>query len=123
MLTGAPEMERADAWHLTEQIQHELGKGDPFAAAIRATRMSMLITNPRLPDNPIVFANDAFLHLTGYERHESMDRNCRFLQGPDTDQIAIAKVRDAFGKGATSTSTSSTIEKTPLFGMLCASAP
>ena len=39
---------------------------DPFVAAVRATRMPMIITDPRLPDNPVVFANDAFCRLTGY---------------------------------------------------------
>lgn len=74
--------EPADAWHMTDDLHAEHGKGDPFAAAIRATRMSMIITDPRRPDNPIVFVNDAFLRLTGYERREVMGRNCRFLQGP-----------------------------------------
>lgn len=90
-----PTKESADAWHLTDDLHVEHGKGDPFAAAIRATRMSMLITDPRRPDNPIVFANEAFLRLTGYERSEIMGRNCRFLQGPDTDREDIDRVREA----------------------------
>jgi len=90
-----PTRESADAWHMTDDLHAEHGKGDPFAAAMRATRMSMLITDPRRPDNPIVFANDAFLRLTGYERAEIMGRNCRFLQGPDTDRDDIARVREA----------------------------
>ena len=77
--------EAPDAWRMTGDIHAEQGKGDPFAAAIRATRMSMLITDPRQPDNPIVFANNAFLRLTGYKREEVVGRNCRFLQGPETD--------------------------------------
>lgn len=87
--------EPADAWHMTDDLHAEHGKGDPFAAAIRATRMSMIITDPRRPDNPIVFANDAFLRLTGYERNEVLGRNCRFLQGPKTDKVEIDKVRQA----------------------------
>ncbi|OBQ74716.1 histidine kinase dimerization/phosphoacceptor domain -containing protein [Mesorhizobium erdmanii] len=87
--------EPAGAWHMTDDLHAEQGKGDPFAAAIRATRMSMIITDPRRPDNPIVFANDAFLRLTGYERHEVIGKNCRFLQGPKTDKSAIAQIRDA----------------------------
>jgi len=87
--------EPADAWHMTDDLHVEHGKGDPFAAAIRATRMSMIITDPRRPDNPIVFANDAFLRLTGYERHEVLGRNCRFLQGPKTDKAAVAQIRAA----------------------------
>ncbi|TIP35532.1 MAG: PAS domain-containing protein, partial [Mesorhizobium sp.] len=80
-------------------LHAEQGKGDPFAAAIRATRMSMIITDPRKPDNPIVFANDSFLRLTGYTREEVIGRNCRFLQGPDTDAAAVAEVRAAVADG------------------------
>jgi PAS domain S-box-containing protein len=88
-------MERDDAWHMTDDLMVEDGKGDPFAAAIRATRMAMIVTDPRRADNPIVFVNDAFLRLTGYERDEIMGRNCRFLQGPDTDPDAIRQLREA----------------------------
>ncbi|ESY97190.1 PAS sensor protein [Mesorhizobium sp. LNHC229A00] len=87
--------EPADAWHMTDDLHVEHGKGDPFAAAIRATRMSMIITDPRRQDNPIVFANEAFLRLTGYERDEVLGRNCRFLQGPESDKEAIAQIRAA----------------------------
>ena len=87
--------EASDAWHLTDDLHVQQGKGDPFAAAMRATRMPMLITDPRQEDNPIVFVNDAFLRLTGYDRAEVVGRNCRFLQGPETDQNDIAKIREA----------------------------
>ncbi|MCW6506925.1 histidine kinase dimerization/phosphoacceptor domain -containing protein [Lichenifustis flavocetrariae] len=88
-------MKQRDDWHLTGDIEHESGRGDPFAAAIRATRMPMVITDPRLPDNPIVFANEAFQNLTGYGREEIIGRNCRFLQGPETDEGAVATLREA----------------------------
>lgn len=88
-------MENADAWHLTGRLKTELGRGDPFAAAVRATRMPMLITDPRLDDNPIVFVNDAFCRMTSYERQEIMGRNCRFLQGPDTDRESVARIWQA----------------------------
>lgn len=68
---------------------------DPFAAAVRATRMPMLITDPRQDDNPIVFANAAFTRLTGYANREIVGRNCRFLQGPQTDRSAVIAIRDA----------------------------
>ncbi len=83
-----------DDWHMTDDLRAEQGKGDPFAAAMRATRMSMIITDPRQPDNPIVFANDAFLRLSGYERAEVLGRNCRFLQGPLTDDSAVETIRE-----------------------------
>jgi PAS domain S-box-containing protein len=88
-------VEKADAWRMTDRLGAEHGKGDPFAAAIRGTRMPMLITDPRQHDNPIVFANDAFLVLTGYERDEVMGRNCRFLQGEGTDPAAVDQMRAA----------------------------
>lgn len=88
-------LERFDAWEMTDRLEHEQGRGDPFAAAIRATRMPMIITDPRLDDNPIVFANDAFLALTGYERDEITGRNCRFLQGVDTDRDTVVSIKKA----------------------------
>lgn len=82
-----------------DQLAAEHGVGDPFAAAIRATRMAMIVTDARQSDNPIIFANDAFLALTGYQRHEVIGRNCRFLQGPDTDQAQVDRIRDAVARG------------------------
>lgn len=87
--------ELRDDWHMTDRLHAEHGKGDPFAAAIRATRMAMLITDPRQADNPIVFANNSFLNLTGYTRDEVIGRNCRFLQGPDSDADTIERIRAA----------------------------
>ena len=84
-----------EAWHQTERLHAGSGKGDPFAAAIRATRMPMIITDPKQADNPIVFANDAFLELTGYAREELLGSNCRFLQGPATDRAAVMAVKRA----------------------------
>ncbi|KQT54956.1 histidine kinase [Aureimonas sp. Leaf454] len=80
---------------MTDRLHAEQGRGDPFAAAVRATRMPMIITDPRQKDNPIVFCNDAFCDLTGYGREEVLGRNCRFLQGEDTDQGDIGLVRIA----------------------------
>jgi PAS domain S-box-containing protein len=82
-----------------DRIEAEIGRKadsrDPFAAAVRATRMPMLITDPARPDNPIVFCNDAFSKLTGYSRAEILGHNCRFLQGEETDRQAVADIRDA----------------------------
>jgi PAS domain S-box-containing protein len=71
------------------------GAGSPFAAAFRTARAPMVITDPRLPDNPIIDANDAFFDLTGYGADEVIGRNCRFLQGPDTDPAHVRVLRDA----------------------------
>lgn len=69
-----------------------------FFAAVRSAPMPMLITDPRLPDHPIIAANNAFCELTGYAMEEIVGRNCRFLQGADTDANAIAQVRDAIAE-------------------------
>ena len=92
-------MKQQDDWRLTDLVEHEIGRGDPFAAAVRGTRMPMVITNPRLADNPIVFVNKAFQDLTGYERDEIVGQNCRFLQGPKSDKAAVAKIREAIEAG------------------------
>ena len=57
--------------------------------------LPMAISDPRLPDNPIVYVNPAFEMLTGYARDEVLGRNCRFLQGPMTDEADVARVREA----------------------------
>ncbi|KQT42878.1 hypothetical protein ASG43_15055 [Aureimonas sp. Leaf454] len=92
-------MEKSDAWLLTETLNVQHGQADPFSAAIRATRMPMIVTDPHGVDNPIIFANDAFLEMTGYSRPEVNGRNCRFLQGPDTDPATVRKIRDALARG------------------------
>lgn len=61
--------------------------------------MPMVITDPAQPDNPIVFCNVAFQELTGYAREEIIGRNCRFLQGPETDIEAVSRVREAVANG------------------------
>ena len=68
---------------------------DIFFAAVERTRMPMIVTDPHQPDNPIIFANRAFIRMTGYGIEELMGNNCRFLQGPDTDRGTVAEVRDA----------------------------
>lgn len=66
-----------------------------FFAAIEMTRMPMILADPRQPDCPIAFANNAFLDLTGYEEEEVIGRNCRFLQGAGTDPDSVRQLRDA----------------------------
>lgn len=87
--------DRTITGHVLDNLRAESNRGDPFAAAVRATRMPMIVTDPRQYDNPIVFANDAFLRLTGYTRLEVTGRNCRFLQGPETDPAAVDRIRAA----------------------------
>ncbi|SFL30387.1 hybrid sensor histidine kinase/response regulator [Methylobacterium pseudosasicola] len=71
---------------------------DIFFAAVETTRMPMIVTDPRQPDNPIIFANRAFLAMTGYTPEELVGRNCRFLQGPETDRETVDQVRAAIAE-------------------------
>ena len=66
-----------------------------FEQAMAQTRMAICLTDPNQPDDPIVFANRAFRELTGYDDHDILGRNCRFLQGPDTDESALERLRTA----------------------------
>lgn len=67
--------------------------------AIESSSSSSVVTNPRLPDNPIVLVNDAFCQLTGYAREEIIGRNCRFLQGSETQKEAVTLLREAVRRG------------------------
>ncbi|KAG2261612.1 hypothetical protein Bca4012_013676 [Brassica carinata] len=62
-------------------------------------KQSFVLTNPCLPDMPIVYASDAFLTLTGYKRHEVLGQNCRFLSGVDTDSAVLYEMKECILKG------------------------
>src|ERR687889_2678308 len=63
--------------------------------AVAASSNGIVITDPNLPDNPIVYVNPAFEKTTGYSMEEVLGRNCRFLQGEDRDQSALDELRAA----------------------------
>ncbi|GMY10712.1 putative LOV domain-containing protein [Fagus crenata] len=73
----------------------EMRKGMDLATTLERIEKNFVITDPRLPDNPIIFASDSFLELTEYSREEILGRNCRFLQGPETDPATVRKIREA----------------------------
>ncbi len=64
-------------------------------SAVDKTGLPMIITDPNQHDDPIIFANRAFLNLTCYSSDEVVGRNCRFLQGPDTEPDHIDEIRAA----------------------------
>lgn len=68
--------------------------GGGFVEAVRATRMPMLLTDPTLAGNPIVFANAAFLKLSGYGMDEVLGQQPDFMNGPDTDPKDAARFRE-----------------------------
>jgi len=92
-------MRQRDSRGLIEALRNSYDMGEPFAAAVRAARLPMVIADPAQDDHPVVFANQAFQHLTGYAQDEIIGRNCRFLQGPETSKADIAKVRQAIEAG------------------------
>ena len=67
--------------------------------AIAASSNGIVISDARKPDMPITYVNPAFEHLTGYDAQEVVGRNCRFLQGNDTDQPALNELREALRRG------------------------
>ena len=62
--------------------------------SIRSSPIATVISNPRLPDNPLVAVNAAFCALTGYPEREILGRNCRFLAGDHTETWLTEKIRD-----------------------------
>lgn len=61
-----------------------------------------VLTNPSKADNPIVYASDGFVKVTGYERNEIIPRNCRFLQTRQTDRESVARIKKSLDKPAES---------------------
>lgn len=76
-------------------LQRAAQENSQLAAAINNLAAGVLITDPRLPDNPTIFANPGFTAITGYQPAEIIGRNCRFLQGPDTNPLAVQQIREA----------------------------
>ena len=63
--------------------------------ALRAVRSAITVVDATDPELPIVYMNPAFTTLTGYDEDEVIGRNCRFLQGTDTEQPPRRVVREA----------------------------
>jgi PAS domain S-box-containing protein len=67
---------------------------------IENSPIASVISDPRLPDNPIVACNQAFMDLTGYGEDEIVGRNCRFLSGPATEPWLTEMIRQSVSKHA-----------------------
>jgi PAS domain S-box-containing protein len=61
---------------------------------IYTNELAVVICSPMLADYPIIYANDKFLEHSGYSRNEIVGKNCRFMQGPDSEKEAIAAFRE-----------------------------
>ena len=68
-------------------------------SALSGSQQNFAISDPTLPDNPIVYVSQGFLDLTGYSLDQVLGRNCRFLQGPGTDQSAVDVIRKGIAEG------------------------
>ncbi|GAB7120003.1 bacterio-opsin activator domain-containing protein [Natrinema sp. JCM 9743] len=63
--------------------------------ALEEAPVGITISDPDREDNPLVYVNEAYEEMTGYEFDEVVGRNCRFLQGEDSDEAAIADMAAA----------------------------
>ena len=80
--------------------------GDPKTAlpqllqrAVAESASGVVIVDMRTEDNPMIYANAAFLTISGYREQDVLGRNCRLLQGPDTDPVAVREIADAVRRG------------------------
>jgi PAS domain S-box-containing protein len=74
------------------------GHGDIAKAdllTVEEREKSVVISDPSRPDNPMIYVSEEFETQTGYPPEEALGRNCRFLQGPETDPKAVQAIRDA----------------------------
>jgi PAS domain S-box-containing protein len=74
--------------------------GGPWLAAVAASGVAIVVTDPCLPDDPVIYVNTAFEALTGYSAAEAVGRNCRFLQPEPADAEARGRIRAALATGA-----------------------
>ena len=81
-------------------VQRQLVEQDyRLIRSLQFSQQCFAISDPALPDNPIVYASQGFLNLTGYSMRQVLGRNCRFLQGPGTDQRSVQEIRDGIAEG------------------------
>jgi PAS domain S-box-containing protein len=88
--------DRSVAVRLKEQaLAEQLALKD---RALDVAAEGITIADARLPARPLIYANDGFERLTGYPVGEVLGRNCRFLQGPESDPTAVAEIRAAIAE-------------------------
>ncbi|KAL2559577.1 Protein TWIN LOV 1 [Forsythia ovata] len=68
--------------------------GSSLNISLGRIKQSFVLSDPHLPDMPIVYASDTFLELTGYARHEVLGHNSRFLSGLDTDPATQFQIKE-----------------------------
>ena len=83
---------------ILRDVSHEREQREELETKTRAldeAPVGITISDPDRPDNPMVYVNNRFVEMTGYDREESVGINCRFLQGPETDEEPVSKLREA----------------------------
>src|SRR5579863_1093667 len=85
--------QQKDAEAEVESFRKDLG---PFVVAAETTRMAMLFTDAAKPDHPIIFVNESFLTLTGYDREEVLGKSFNFLVANGSDAEALTRINAEF---------------------------
>ena len=100
-IRGEPQFEAGDVVRIRGTIQDITDRKErelelqQMSRAIDRAPIGVTITDPTQADNPLVYVNEGFLDLTGYTREEVVGRNCRFLQGENTNERTVADIRRA----------------------------
>ena len=76
-----------------------LSETELLQKAANASSEGITISTMTQTDRPLIFVNEGFQKLTGYSKEEVIGKNCRFLQGEDTNQKSVSKLREAIKKG------------------------
>ena len=91
-------IEQARRNHVSATVE----ESDPTAANLKLAELAMdeapvgiTIADPHEPDEPLIYVNEAFERLTGYDTYDILGRNCRFLQGEGTDPETVDRLRQA----------------------------
>lgn len=85
----------------TDKTKNNLARSDfSLINSLMSGQRCFLLSDPTLPDNPIVFASPDFYKMTGYTSKEVLGRNCRFLQGEGTDKQSVDVIRTAIATGS-----------------------
>lgn len=78
-----------------DRARWDLATAGAMTHSVRHAQIPLCISDPKQQDNPIVFANQAFLDLVGYSEEEILGKNCRILQGQETTEESVKFVRAA----------------------------
>ena len=86
---------RPERTNAEQQVDAVRAQGGIFVKAVAATRVPMMVADATRPGNPVIFANGAFLAMSGYTMDEVLGQEPHFLDGPDTDPTTIQRFKNA----------------------------